>query len=359
MQIYDLKTLTTKISLQPDTHSKSLLPLIKDEVVAGQVLKVLPKGKVTLLIKGRQVTAKSTLPLTPGKLLSFKVENISPFPTLKLLGTTFNETGSVNASMVMSAVKENLWESLFTTIKQSGLPKGDLAQFRALMNDVTWRLFAESNPELLRILIAKSGLGWEAKLRKVVLNKGIKGEAFKQLIEGDLKGMVSKLLGLQVKESALLHKFVSTIKNTQLLNLTSPEQDRKIFLPIPIQFSEGVFTVAQLLIHLPQKEDRGSPSNKEEKDLFRISFLLELSRLGSFRADITIRGKEITGTFLFTTEEAKSIFENNLWKFIDRIEEKGFKIHQLDCRLKDHETVSSPLLNEIIEEGGGHMSLFA
>jgi hypothetical protein len=44
MQINDLTTLATKISLKPDTHAKSLLPLIKDEVVAGQVLKVLPKG---------------------------------------------------------------------------------------------------------------------------------------------------------------------------------------------------------------------------------------------------------------------------------------------------------------------------
>jgi hypothetical protein len=359
MYINDLTTLVTKISLQPDTQAKSLLPLIKDEVITGQVLKVLPKGKATLLIKGRQVTAKSALPLIPGKLLSFKVENISPFPTLRLLGTSFRESGAVNASIVMSAVKENLWESLFTYIKQSGLPKGDLAQFRALMSDVTWRLFAESNPELLRVLIAKSGLGWEAKLRKIVLNKGMKGEAFKQLIEGDLKGMVSKLLGTQDKESVLLHKFVSTIKNTQLLNLTSPDQDRKIFLPIPIQLPEGVFTVAQLLIHLPQKGNGESPSKKEEKDLFRISFLLELSRLGPFRADITIRGKEITGKFLFATEEAKSIFKMNLQVFIDRMEAKGFKIHQMDCTLKDRETVSRPLLNEIIEEGGGHMSLFA
>jgi hypothetical protein len=359
MHINDLKTLATKISLQPDTHARSPLPLIKDEVIKGQVLKVLPEGKATLLIKGRQVTAKSTLPLTPGRLLSFKVETMSPFPTLKLLGTPFRESGAVNGSMVMSAVKENLWESLFEYIKQSGLPKGDLAQFRALMNDVTLRLLTESNPELLKVLIAKSGLSWEAKLKKAVLNKGMKGNALKQLIEGDLKGLVSKMLGLQDKENVLLQKFVSSIKNTQLLNLISPDQERKIFLPMPIQLPDGVFTVAQLLIHLPQKEDRGALSEKGKKDLFRISFLLELSRLGPFRADITIRGKEITGKFLFTTEEAKSMFEENLWVFTNRMEEKGFKIHQMVCTLKDLETVSKPLVNEIIQEGGGHMSLFA
>ena len=53
------------------------------------------------------------------------------------------------------------------------------------------------------------------------------------------------------------------------------------------------------------------------------------------------------------------MFENNLSVFVNRMEEKGFKIHQIVCRLRDPETLSKPLLNEIIEEGGGHMSLFA
>lgn len=113
MQINDIKALATKISLQPDIQAKSPLPLTKNEIITGQVLKTLPEGKATLLIKGRQVTAKSIIPLPPGRLLSFKVEDMSPFPTLKLLGTTFEAKDSVNGSLIMSSVKENLWESLF------------------------------------------------------------------------------------------------------------------------------------------------------------------------------------------------------------------------------------------------------
>lgn len=358
MQIRAPKSSGIKISLQSEIHSKSPLPLVKNEIIAGRVLRILPEGKAILLIKGRQVIAKSPRPLTRGKLLSFKVENMSPFPTLKLLGTTFKESGGVNVSMVMSAVKENLWETLFENIKQSGLPKGDLTQFRALMNDATWQLFAESNPALLKALIAKSGLGWEAKLRKAALNNGMKGETFKQLIEGDLKGMVSKLLALQDGENVLFKRFLSTIKNMQLMNLISPDQDRKIFLPIPIQLPQGVFTIGQLLIHLPQKGKGGAPSEKKDKKLFRISFLLELSRLGPFRVDLTIKGKEIAGKFFLTTEETKSVFEKNLPLFISGMEEKGFEIHQMTCRLKDPAQVTRPLMSEIIQEGEGHMSLF-
>jgi len=359
MEISDPKALGIKISLQTESHSNTPLPLTKNEVIAGRVLKVLPEGKAALLIKGRQVIAKSPHPLTQGKLLSFRVENMLPYPTLKLLAGPLRESGGVNVSMVMSALKENLWESLFKNMEHYGLPKGDLAQFRALMNDVTWRLFTESNPDLLRVLIAKSGLGWEAKLRKAALNGGPKGGAFKQLIEGDLKGMVSKLLGQQDRDGVLLKRFVSMIKNTQRLNLAGPEPVRKIFLPIPIQIPQGIFTVAQLLIHLPQQGDQGSPSEKRKRDLFRISFLLELSRLGPFRVDLTVKGKEITGTFLLSNENARRVFENNLPLFIDRMEEKGFIIRRLTCHLKDPEKVTRPLVSEMVQEGEGHMSLFA
>jgi Flagellar hook-length control protein FliK len=358
MQIRDPKSFGIKISLQPENLSKSPLLLEKNELISGQVLKLLPEGKATLLIKGRQVIAKSPFPLTQGSLLSFKVENTSPFPILKLMGTTFRDSGGVNVPMVMSAIKENLWKVLFENVGQYGLPKGDLTRFRALMNDLTWRLPSKSKPDSLKGLIAKSGLGWEAKLRKVALNGSLKGADFDRLLAGDLKGMVSRWLALQEKEEVLLKRFVSAMKNTQLLNLTSPDQDRKIFLPIPILLPQGIFTVAQLLILIPQRGGRSS-SGKKERDLFRISFLLEMSRMGPMRVDLTIKGKEITGQFIITTAEAKSILERNLPLFLSGMEEKGFKMHQMTCKLKDPEKVTKPLIDEIIQEGKGYMSLFA
>ena len=357
MQIRDPKSFGIKISLQPGSLSKFPLKLEKNEVVSGQVLKLLPESKATLLIKGRPVIAKSPLPLTQGSLLSFKVENTSPFPILKLIGTTFTESGGVNVSMVMSAIKKNLWKALLENVGQYRLPKGDIARFRALMDDLTWRLSPKSKPDSLRELIAKSGLGWEAKLRKVALNGSLKGADFKRLLAGDLKGMVSKWLALQDKEEVHLKRVVSMIKNTQLLNLTT-DQDRKIFLPIPILLPQGIFTVAQLLIHIPRREG-GSSSEKKERDLFRISFLLEMSRTGPIRVDLTIKGKEITGQFTLATAKAKSILERNLPLFISSMEEKGFKADQMTCKLKRSEKVTQPLINEIIREGKGSMSLFA
>jgi hypothetical protein len=210
----------------------------------------------------------------------------------------------------------------------------------------------------LRGFIAKSGLGWEAKLRKVALNGSMKEWDFKRLLAGDLKGMVSRWLALQDKEEVLLKRLVSVIKNTQLLNLTGPDQDRKIFLPIPILLPQGIFTMAQLLIHIPRRGGRSS-SEKKQRDLFRISFLLELSRIGPIRVDLTIKGKAIIGQFVLATAEGKSILERNLPLFISSMEEKGFSVDQMTCKLKRTEKVTQPLINEIIQEGKGCMSLFA
>jgi hypothetical protein len=358
MQIRDPKSFGIKISLQPENFSQSPPILEKNEVVSGQVLKLLPESRVTLLIKGRSVIAKSPLPLTQGSFLTFKVENTSPFPILKLMGTTFRESGGVNVSVVMSAMKKNLWKALFENAGQYRLPKGDLIRFRALMDELTWRLSSRAKSDYLRGFIAKSGLGWEAKLRKVALNGSMKEWDFKRLLAGDLKGMVSRWLALQDKEEVLLKRLVSVIKNTQLLNLTGPDQDRKIFLPIPILLPQGIFTMAQLLIHIPRRGGRSS-SEKKQRDLFRISFLLELSRIGPIRVDLTIKGKAIIGQFVLATAEGKSILERNLPLFISSMEEKGFSVDQMTCKLKRTEKVTQPLINEIIQEGKGCMSLFA
>ena len=358
MQISDPKSLGIKISLQPENLSKSPLPLEKNEVISGKVLRLLSESKATLLIKGRQVIAKSPYPLTQGSLLSFKVEKTSPFPILKLIGATFKESGGVNVPMVMSAIKENLWEALFEDIGQYRLPKGDITRFRVLMNDLTWRWSSKTKPDSLKGLIDKSGLGWESKLKNIAFKGSVKGDEFERLLAGDLKGMISRWIALQDKQDVLLKRFVSVIKNTQLLNLTSTDQDRKIFLPIPILLPQGIFTIAQLLIHLPRKGRRSSSGNRE-RDLFHISFLLELTRLGPMRADLTIKGKEITGQFILTTKEAKSIVERNLPLFLSRMEEAGFKIYKMTCKLKDPEKVTKSLISEIMQEGRGSMSLFA
>jgi len=359
MEITHPPSSASGISIQPDANSKSLPTLFKNEIVEGKVLHQLAPGKVSLLIKGRIVIASTHVPLRKGRVLSFKVEEIRPGPILKLMGTKFRAPDAVNIPAILSALKENLWKSAFENINQYGLPENDLSRFRELVNDLSLRSFLESRPELLRILIDGSGLSWEAKLRKALINKTIRSDNVNKLIEGDLKGLSSKFLALDEEQGGLLKRLVSTIENIQILNQHGLEQDRKIFLPIPIQFPDGLFTIGQLLIHLPEEERDESSSREIDKNAFRMTFLLELSNLGPLRSDFIIRRKEIEGMFLITKVEVKSLIEKNLPSFISNLKNMGFSVPLMECRLKDPEIVNQSLIGEIIQEEGNTISLVA
>ena len=352
--------LTSKISLQPEVNSKSLLKLFKNEVVEGKVVQSFSSGNVLLLIKGRRVMARSYVPLKEGEILSLKVEETVPIPTLKLLGIKFTDSNAINISILLSAIKENLWRSTFEKINHYGLPKEASAQFKELIHDLSMGLFLKSTPKLLWEIIDKSGLNWEAKLRKIFLGKKIGGAAnLDKLIQGDLKGLTSRFLALKEEDGVFLKRFVSAIKNIQLLNHLGLEQDRKIFLPIPMQFPDGLFTLGQLLIHLPQKEKNGNTRKKIDKNLFRITFLLEFSNLGPLRADLSIKGKEIGGKFIITKEEIKLLIKNNIPSLINKLKDKGFTVSSIECHRKDPEMVKQSLIEEIIHQEGNTISLVA
>jgi flagellar hook-length control protein FliK len=91
----------------------------------------------------------------------------------------------------------------------------------------------------------------------------------------------------------------------------------------------------------------------------KISFLLELSNLGSLRSDLTIQEKEIYGKFILAKEEAKLIIQENLPTFIDALQKKGFSVLQMECQVRSPEIVTQSLVKEIIKEEGCSISLVA
>jgi len=238
------------------------------------------------------------------------------------------------------------------------------------MQDLSLELFAKSdskpNPDMLKILVDKLGLNWEAKLRKAFINKAITSDTasldhLHKLIKGDLKGLVSRFLNLKKGQDFVFKKFVSTIENIQLLNHQGLEGKRKIFLPVPMQFSDGLFTMGELLIHLPPKErDEGEQGRQNsDKKSFSITFLLALSNLGPVRVEITSKGDKIEGRFLLATQETKTFIENNLQSFISGLNDRGFTILRIDCQVKKPETIKKSLLNEIIQGQDSSISLVA
>lgn len=354
-----LSSSTSRISLQPETSHQPFLALSKNEIVEGRVLKVLSSEKALLAIKGRQVVAQSSIPFNEGSVLALKVEQTGLLPILKLIGVKVTDTDSVNSALIVSAVKENLWKSILEDIHTYGLSRESVSRFKELIDTLSFRLFSKSTPELLNRLIDKSGIMWEAKVKKALTDQRISTRHLNELMNSDLKGLASRLLAEKGDEAVPLRRLVSTLENLQILNHLGLNHGRKIFLPIPMQFPGGLFTAGQLLIQLPYKRQHETENKKVGKDVSRITFLLELSILGPLRADLTIHDRSIEGRFLLTNEEAKSRVEGAIHFLIDRLVESGFSVTFLECHLKEPEIVTESLVREIISDEGGTLNLFA
>lgn len=331
--------------------------LIRNEIVQGTVLKSLDGEDILLLIKGKCVKARTAVPLVPGKAVSFRVGETRPVPVLKLLGTKFEISDAINPSKILSAFKDNLWKSAFEHIERRGLSEGLFSQFRAFRNDMTERPFLEPNPGLLQTVIDKSGLNWEAKLKKAIKAKALGRDSLSRLLEGDLKGQVSRLLSRGDEKGMVLKRLVSVIEHLQLLNHLEGPQDKKVFLPVPMQFFDGQFAVGQLMIQVPRKW-KGDQHHGRTGAL-RVSFLLELSQLGPLRADFVITGKEIRGTFLLAGKNAKAIVQKNIPAFVSRVRQRGFSVNSMECLVKDQEILGESILKEMIQGGGHSISLVA
>jgi hypothetical protein len=337
----------------------SQLKLRTNEIFEGKVLKLLGSGNALLLIKGEKVIAQAHVPLSEGIVLALKVQETSPTPILKLLGVRLSGSNAINISVILSAMKDNIWKLLREDTYHDSLQQAERQQIRELIDDLSKRLFFKSGSDILKTLIEKSGLTWESKILKASMNKTISGDDLSKLIGGDLKGLASRLLGLNQEEGALLRKFVSTIENLQLLNQMGLHQERKIFLPIPIQFPDGLFSLGQLLIHLPRKEKDECGKQSNDKNLFNVTFILDLSNLGPVRVDLAIKGERIEGRFLSAKEKTKSLIEKNLISFIFNLKEMGFTINRMECHLKESSVISQSLVKEIVNEEFNNICLVA
>lgn len=351
---------SSKISLQPVDNTTFDSKLTENEIVKGKVLKSFSLKDVLLLIKGKRIMAKTHMPLREGSIISLKVEEIRPSPVLKLLGILSENIETINTSIILTGLKKNLWKTIIENMDNFILPDNDKILFKELIDDISKKLFLKPNPGLLKELVDKSGIGWEAKLREIITSKTNYSKAdINELLAGDLKGLGSKIVSLMEGQNDLFKEFVSMIKNIQLLNQLGVEQERKIFIPVPFQFPDGLFNMGQLLIHLNENKKKDGDGKEKNKDVFRISFLLEMSNFGPLRADLVVRQKQINGRFLLVEKKAKMIIEKQLPSLVKALEKKGFVIPHFECYVKKPVEVKNSLIKEIVHKEGHNISLVA
>lgn len=331
----------------------------RHEIIQGKVIRSLSPDSLILLINGKEVLAKTQMPLQEGQVLSLILEKEIPVPILRILGREPSRPDAMKVSAVLAGLRSEHWKSLFQEMDSLPSP-GDRMMFEAWLKDLTGGLSREPKTEILRNLIDRSGFCWESKLRKWCLQKGRDVVSLDEVIGKDLKGLISRSLSPGREPNPIFERFFAFIHNTQLLNHLTVDQDRTIFFPFPVPFPDGSLTVGQLLIHLIGDEARGQTAKEDlHKSLVRITFLLDLSKLGPLRLDLVVKGREMEGRFLLSEKETKFLIERHLPILIDHLRAAGFNLNHLDCYLKSPDVIFRPLVQELIHKDGQGIDLVA
>ncbi len=331
------------------------------EIVEGKVLKALSKDTALLLIKGREVRAKTHFPLRAGSTLRLMTEEVSPMPSFKPLGTASFGAGPINAHLILSALKGNLWKSIYDHVRQSTLPEKHKSRLLKLIEKVTLHPLSKITPELIRQLIDRSGLGWEGKLGRAIARGAASKTDVDSLLRDDLKGSAGKLSSLE-GPGGPFDRLTSVIKGIQVLNLIGLDQEKQVFLPIPVLSSDGSSSIIEILIRLPWN---GSREEKEEENddtpsetgTMTVSMQMTLTRLGPIRTDLILQGETVEGQFLLQTPEAKSLMDEGLPSFVDRLVDVGFTVTRMSCRISERMAIDGSLITEMIQEEDGAFSL--
>lgn len=138
-------------------------------------------------------------------------------------------------------------------------------------------------------------------------------------------------------------------ENLSRLNLSGREEGREIFIPLPVRQPDGHFMISQLLLRFPAPESETSGKNHGEKQPFRISLLLELRELGPVRADFSVNEKRIEGVFQAATGKTREVIENEVPRFIERLNSQGFAVNCIECLLQEPDKIKRPLILEMVQ----------
>ena len=357
---------TSNLNSANKASPAKMLSVYKDEVVEGRIIKPISPHRAIILIKGKQLLARTEgVPLKPGQLASFKVAETSPQCILKFLEVTSDQEAGITHFLMRSHFRGSPHKCLMALLNAlRGSRDGSageraphiLMQMGTLLGRISLRPHDVAHPEFLKSFIDGSGLMWENKLRTLLLS-GIESrhqtEAF---MENDLKGLALKSL-TDAKTGKLfftqgMTTFLDDMEHHQSLNLSALEEKGKLLFIIPMQWPDKL-TFAQFLIDLGAKRGGMGSENHEDKSL-KLSLLLDMSHLGPVRVDASVVEKAIRVSFLVSDEDIQSLVNQSTPWLQQQLERHGFSLHQVTCRLEERASLACTSLVDAMIDSEEH-----
>lgn len=351
------------------------------QIIKATVLEAVSVRQARLQVLGKTLLAKTGIPLVKGETILLEVSKTGQEPVLKLIwneGSGHNVSSSGTGQDVLGMLTRSepykVLTELLHTVKsslQSSGSKSDnisnppekpvqklLTSLERSIENISLQS-ASADKGLIQRLIKYGGLTLENKLGNAVQMKNETMQKLaKESSEKDMKAIALKIAeatggkGSETGHAAL--KVVEFFENLQLINQYASETSGRYLLPIPILFDD-LFRFGQILIDMDKKE--GSKKKKEDR-LIRVSLLLELSSIGDFLAEILVLKKTVSGSISVGSNDVKQLVDLSMPGLVTRLNENGFEIQNLDCRVISPETLAkTSLMDKMIDTNDGLLNL--
>ena len=351
------------------TELSDIMNLKPGRIVNAKVLDVTSENRIQLLVNGQKLTVSSQLPLTRGMDISMKVVRsrdgivLMPVPTSSAPKSIDTAGTAVNTGRRMSPVPAGLPDSnsppgpekasqknTFQSVSPVKIFQGlnALSQTREpILNDILMGLSLKSdvrNDQFLPQIIKNMGLSFEKKLAAGLEDgpdKKTVAHVIKQLAGQDLKAAALSLAGMENDpgKTTVLKHISDALDNFAQLNVKSGDggqsQDgARFLLPFPVWREDG-FDFGQLMV------DTGKTGTANTgKKMLSISFLLNMTALGTLRADFSILDKTIAGRFLLENQATCDYLTPKISELRQRLSGIGYQAGNIDCRVARPEQIA-------------------
>jgi hypothetical protein len=353
---------STGKTVLPSRQTAPALKLHAGQVIEGRVLKPLSSGIFLVSVSGKHIRVASDIPLPRNALLSMMVSGEKGQAAFRLMDIQAPGVHTLNPAAVRGALAQNLWGNLAALLAGDTGLSGDKSKLFSLLDQLSRITMAEPGAHGVKSFVQNAGLSWENKLFQALSTGKATPESMAKLMAGDLKGLLSKILADSSESATALKGLYNALENTQLLNLHAGQEAGKLFVPVPLQFQDGTWGLAQILFFLPSYCDTETSRQKndsEKKVTCSVTLVMTLSCLGTVQAELKLTEMTLQGKIQVDQRDTLEKIETQLPLLTQMLESRGIEVDGLTCHLSAASDLKTDLILEMISQEGSSVCFVA
>lgn len=321
------------------------------DLLKVSVVKNLGGDRLLIRLNGSDpIRAESAAALRAGETVVARVEETRPLLLLSLVGRTAPETERTTEFLRFRRSNPEALTAMISRLSEALEPRNPASVFSLLSKEnvrILLKLLegiqlsskTAQDPLFFKNYVENLGLLWENSLKRALKDGGIEPDraglkgALLRLSEELNSLSANKNLGAEasgrldaLRKTAV--ESIKTIESEQVLNVVRQENENRYFFQVPLLLPSGP-RQADILLEFERK-----PGGKEERDGFKLLFLLAMDALGDVAVEASIKARHLSCRIRCTDPDACRFISSQLKRLEDGLVGLGFRIDSILCRFE-------------------------